>query len=206
MNAQAIQNFIFSKKNAVSLGLAALTGIVLFVAQLTFSYWYLVVAVVYGISLAVVPAKKELSILEQSRKESEELIAQMNAFIEKVIPELSPDVQTLLKVLNKKVQRLLPLLDQLNGGSEEVHTIKRTVTTYLPDMLKDYMELPKPYRRQHKMECGRTPKEELMEQIKVLDKEMDVIIGKATSNKMTDLKIHGQFLTQKYEKRDSWFK
>lgn len=71
-------------------------------------------------------------------------------------------------------------------------------------MLENYLALPPAIACFRPVYGNKTPREYLLEQLDILDKEMKIILVKVLSKDTEALIAHGQFLKNKFGLCDQW--
>ncbi len=115
---------------------------------------------------------------------------------------LSPAVVERLEGILALVEDLEGVLDALERGSEQHHTVVKTVESYIPDMLDRYVQLPVDFARNQKLRNGKTPREILVDQLDILDNELRALRNAAYERKTEELIAHGDFLKEKFARPD----
>lgn len=92
----------------------------------------------------------------------------------------------------------IPRLDQLGGSNRHVHSVKASVTSYLPEILDGYLRLPRSYADTRPVEGGRTTLMNVVEQLDLLSARLDDIFEAACRADAEAVIAHGEFLADKF--------
>jgi hypothetical protein len=103
------------------------------------------------------------------------------------------------------LNRTLDTLDEIVGrwdvvaaSPEHSHTVERIVFEYLPTALQGYLNLPRTFAISARTEGKKSAREELLDQLGVLDKETDRIRTAAYARDLDNLSAQTQFLHDKF--------
>lgn len=101
--------------------------------------------------------------------------------------------------------RLRPLLTYLAANpptEEELIPVRGTVTDYLPTTLDTFLALPTEFARTHRNRAGRSPAEELVEQLALLESGVVEYAQSIYAGDAQRLSNQGRFLQTKFGKTD----
>ena len=195
--------FVYSTANIVGSTLGII-GLLLFFTGVIKSFWLFIVIGLYAIGFFATPRNEALSLTLSQQLNTQALIESLKQLVESVSRRLSPQVMEPLKQLRDTVVEILPNLDKFDGASYQLHSVKQTITDYLPDMLETYLKLPPAYARFHVMKSGHTPRDSLIEQLTLLNKEMSKILESIHAHDVDELLVMEQFLKDKYSAETRW--
>jgi len=100
---------------------------------------------------------------------------------------------------------LRPLLTYLAANpptEEELIPVRATLTDYLPTTLEVFLALPKDFAHTHRNRAGRTPAEELVEQLHLLQAGVVEYAQSIYAGDAQQLSNQGRFLQAKFGKTD----
>lgn len=103
---------------------------------------------------------------------------------------------------------LVELLDVLaarpttTGSAQERYALEATITDYLPTSLETYLALPPAFAQSHRTPEGRTPGEELLEQLVLLEAAVRELALAVYSGDAEHLATQGRFLQTKFSRSD----
>lgn len=101
--------------------------------------------------------------------------------------------------------RLRPLLTYLAAHpptEEELIPVRATLTDYLPTTLDTFLALPTEFARTHRNRAGRSPAEELVEQLGLLESGVEEYAQSIYAGDAQQLSNQGRFLQTKFGKTD----
>lgn len=195
--------FLYSTPNIVG-SVLGLLGLAAFFVGLIKSFWLFIVLGLYAIGFVATPRKTaEIVTLKNSLTDAE-IERGLDELIRKIRKKVSPQILERVMSIKESIALLMPRLTNMNGGDRNLHVIKQTASNYLPEMLQTYLALPTTFARFHRVRGNKTPREILLEQLDILDREMQQIIVDVHSRDTEALIAHGKFLKDKFEEGDSW--
>jgi len=101
--------------------------------------------------------------------------------------------------------RLRPLLEYMSAHpptEEELIPVRATLTDYLPTTLDTFLALPAEFARTHRNRAGRSPAEELVEQLALLESGVVEYAQSIYAGDAQQLSNQGRFLQTKFGKTD----
>lgn len=107
------------------------------------------------------------------------------------------DVQVKVEQIRRKCEVLQRERHRFPFGSPDAYVIKATVEDYLPRTLDAFMAVP-PASRERTMPNGKTPLQELKEQLSLLDSKLDEIAEDLQRQNFDRLLINRQFLEARF--------
>ncbi|HVA23597.1 MAG TPA: hypothetical protein VMW62_04315 [Chloroflexota bacterium] len=107
------------------------------------------------------------------------------------------DVEVKVEQIRRKVEVLLQQRDRFPFGSEDLHIIRATRDDYLPRTLDAYMSVP-PDSRERSMPSGKTPLQELKEQLSLLDTKLDEVAEDLERRNFDRLLANRRFLEHRF--------
>ena len=195
--------FLYSTPNIAG-SLLGLFGLLLFFTGVIKSFWLLIVLGLYGIGFFGAPRSGQLDLAMQNEIATEDLQQQLDKLIRQVQDKLSEPVLERLKSIREALLALIPHLQRMVQSDRNLHVIKSTVSQYLPEMLQNYFSLPPAFARFHTLKSGKTPRDLLLEQLDVLDRELKLILEDIHLKDTDALAAHGLFLKNKFPSGREW--
>jgi hypothetical protein len=203
MQARGLWLFLYSTSNIVG-SFLGLIGLLLFFTGVVKSYWPFIVMGLYGIGYFGTPRSEKLELAMRQDMDYANLKEQLDSLLRSVKKRLSQPVMERLESIKETLITLLPYLREMQRSDHQLHIIKSTATRYLPEMLEKYLALPPAFARFHSLKSGKTPREELLEQLAILDNELKQILEDIHEKKTDDLAAHGRFLRDKFASGKEW--
>ncbi|WP_078119534.1 hypothetical protein [Thiosocius teredinicola] len=195
--------FVYGTPNIVGSALA-LAGLILFFFGVIKSYWPFIVAGLYAIGYMGVPRNPNLHLSMNHALDGRALSEALDGLLKSVKKHVSDAVLERLSSVSETIKQILPHLEKIESNSQYLHSVKKTVTDYLPSMLETYLQLPPAFARLHRMKSGTTPREMLIEQLDLLQREMDKILQNILENDTDALIAHGKFIKEKFAGDYDW--
>lgn len=203
-------NYLTSRSNVTGMagalvafgGLFAATAADLVAAQ---PWWIPVVGGAYGIGALLAPQQKaDLHVgfgaveVATLRKELAELRTRVRKYGGRLSPELNQASRRLLELLGLILERG----DTLAGNPEALHITASTIRDYLPNSLETYINLPRGFALNRRIEGRRTAHEELQSQLDLLQTELQRIADAVYSGEARSLAEQGRFLEEKFRRSE----
>jgi hypothetical protein len=107
------------------------------------------------------------------------------------------DVQVKIEQIRHKIDVLLAQRERFPFGSEELYIVRATRDDYLPRTLDAFMAVPPPLR-DHAMPSGKTPLQELKEQLALLDTKLDEVAEDLQRRNVDRLLANRRFLEERF--------
>ena len=98
------------------------------------------------------------------------------------------------------LEEIIPRWKDLNSFAEQKYTINAVITDYFPEIITNYMNLPKSYYRNGAKSKAAA---EIVEQLGILRKALEDIRNNLYKGVENDITVQGQFLKEKFASNDS---
>jgi hypothetical protein len=204
MISQRLQLFLYSTRNIAGC-LLAMGGLGLFFTGVIGSYWWAVVAGLYGAGVLGWPRNRLAITAEQTELSTEMLAQQVRKLVDSVAEGLPKDSLDCLGSIQKTLTELLPRLRELRDrgviSAKGSFIVVETVRRYLPDTLAAYLRLPKFYAQMQTLADGRTASQTLLDQLGVLDTSLKDVAKSAFAGDAETLVTNGLFLQNKFSEK-----
>lgn len=201
MNKFNFQKFLYSKKNILGMILSFL-GISLYLTGLIDKLWFPIVISLYIFGFIIAPKEKTVIFLHFSGENLNDYIGFLNR-LHKNTSEQLPVIaqQKFEEIINHSNELLNFMLNnstQLDMLNQDIIDIKKIFDTYLPNVINQYIRLPKHYAENIKNQSGNTAKELLIQQLTLLNEQIKKVSYAVYENDAQSLKINGKILEQKF--------
>lgn len=198
-----VQKFLLSNKNMLGLAFSSLVILFAFLGLIK-SFWLPFSVIAYGLGYFVGPVEKEIKFYHFKGENLTDYIGFLRKLVAtiSVSPKIPNEAKFILTHLGEKANELLDFLHKKNDlgiFNEDMNNLKSIFDTYLPKLINEYEKLPIDYANNVKTSNGKTAKEMLLEQLKLLDKTVQEIAYGIYENDVTALKVNGRLLKQKFE-------
>jgi hypothetical protein len=181
---------------------AVLVGAVLFgalVAPLGFFgsllTMLLMVAALYV--FAVYPRFPEQRADELPKVDLKQLAGRTEIWLEAQRPALPAPAKSLIDGIGVQLDLLAPQLQSLDPASPAAAGIRKLVGEDLPELVGGYRRIPEPLRRE--AHAGRTPDEQLVEGLRLIEREIGGAARNLAAGKLDELATRGRYLEIKYQ-------
>lgn len=200
---QKIVYFLYSRKSLVG-SLLGLFGLLLFAVGLIGRFWLGIVIGLYLIGVLATPRDRQYELRFQAKFTAEEIEDELRQLVRHVRRNVSRDILHKVEHIQDSILEILPHIADINSADYDIYNIRQTALEYLPEMLENYVNLPKAFRTLHPVKEGKTAKTLLMEQLDLLDREMEEIVQDFYQNDTQKLVTHGRFLEEKFKDTEVW--
>jgi hypothetical protein len=202
--SQRLQLFLYSPGNILGCVLA-MGGLGLFLGGVIDTFWWAIVAGLYGAGVLVWPRNNLAETAQQTELSTELLAQQVRKLVDSVARGLPKDALDSLHSIQATLSELLPRLHELRDrgiiSAKDSFIVVETVRRYLPDTLAAYLRLPKFYAQMQALADGRTASQTLLDQLRVLDTSLKDVAKSAYAGDAETLVSNGQFLQNKFSEK-----
>ncbi|MEW6765857.1 MAG: hypothetical protein AB1344_08750 [Pseudomonadota bacterium] len=193
-----IVDFLYSRENDIgsAMGIAALA--LHFQGTVT-ELWPYIVATAYtagyllGLSISTRTASQE-----KHTKQLDDIERDLAHLYEQVKFRLPREARDRVHAIITVIEHLLPTLRHGITANQNGFIVRRSVESYLPDMLEAYLRLPREFANSHRLSNDRTPTESLIEQLTLLENSLIKIEFELLHEGSQALLAHGRFLEEKF--------
>lgn len=196
--------FFYSTRNITGC-LLALAGLGLFFGGVIHSYWWAIVAGLYGVGVLGWPRNSLAELAERTELSPDSLAQQVRKLVDSVVSGLPKNSVECLRSIEATLKDLLPRLQELRDrgviSAKDSFTVTQTVSRYLPDTLGAYLRLPKAYAQLQPLADGKTASQTLFDQLQMLDTSLKGIAKNAFEGDAQTLITNGQFLQTKFAEK-----
>jgi hypothetical protein len=191
--------WLYSNRNIAG-SLLALLGPLLFILGVVDRGWLLITAGLYATGALLAPAPPQLTREIADTLSSEQMLRALDELISASKKQLSPDMLQHLASIRGSVRDVLPRLQGVT--SEQAHTVRQTILSYLPDTLASYVALPRTFRSSHRLKDGKTAEQLLTSQLRLLDEQLSQVVETVARGDADALLINDQFLRERFQRRE----
>lgn len=194
--------YLYSDANVYG-SVAALCGLGLLFGGVIDRGWLLIVAGLYALGASVAPRPRSSGVALDVGLSSSDIIARLDQLLRAVGDSVHAEAQKLLQTLRETVAELLPVLDEAvaanpQAADADAVQLRDAVCRYLPETLDAYLRLPKLYRRYHVLRAGKTAEQLLVEQLRLIERQVHDIGARVYRAQAQALLVQGRFLDQKF--------
>ncbi|CAL1240473.1 hypothetical protein [Candidatus Methylocalor cossyra] len=194
--------FLYGRRNLVGTSLALL-GLLLFFTGIIRHYWLFIVAGLYALGFLLTPAERRESLTPQGL-DVDRIEDALDHLVRAIRQRVPAEVLAKVEGIREAIIALLPELQRQDWEQgHQIHIIRETALSYLPDMLGSYLRLPAAFAQRHPIKDGKTARQLLNEQLDLLDGEIKRIAVDLHRRDLGALVAHGRFLREKFG-RSEW--
>lgn len=166
----------------------------------------LLIAIGVGLAVVVVRVASEFLVPRDRKLELADSFAAQDEVVRKSLAEtlagihgrVPAEVEQSVVSIRQNVLDILGREARLAAHSPELFVVLRTATDYMPTALQTYLRLPAGYATSRRQADGKTAQEILLEQLKLLDREMVDVADAVTKHDLDRLRAHGRFLADRF--------
>lgn len=203
-NKLTFKKFFYSNKNITGAAMASL-ALVLFLVGIIDAFVWPIVVGFYVFGIMVGPKEKTTVFYHFDGENLDDYAGFLLRLAKNSEKSLPYDAQKVLVSIVMSAQELISFIQKdpkVVTFNEDFMNVKKIFDDYLPKLINQYVKLPQNYAENIKTKNGKTPKEMLIEQLKIMDNEVKNIAYAIYENDVQTIKIHGRILEQKFAKKN----
>jgi hypothetical protein len=190
--------FLYGNKNIAG-SLAALAALGAFFAGIIHEFWFAIVAGAYGVGYLATPSSRAFESSISAQMSAAEIKTALDSLSHEVAGRVPKNVSALVDSISQSIIEILPTMAKDNTEDQNTYTIRQTALQYLPETLKNYLDLPPAFRNLYPVQDGKTATQLLVEQLTLLDGKMKEIVNNYLANDSQALVANGRFLSDKFK-------
>jgi hypothetical protein len=150
------------------------------------------------LTLSVWPADDRRAIPAEALRTADirALPAQTERWLDAQRPALPAPAMTLVDQIGVRLETLAPQLAQLEPGAPAAEEVRKLIGEQLPDFVRGYQRVPDALRQVPRN--GKTPDSELMDGLRVIEREIGQMTEQLAQGDLDSLSTRGRFLELKY--------
>jgi hypothetical protein len=203
--SSAAGRWLGSSKNI----LGSVLGAVAVGAQLVFGLgplWPLVVIASYGVGALVAPRDRvDLRLGLGAGASADQLAEQLRVFrraMKGQASKLEAGANGILSHILDTLDEIVARWDDLGAAPDQRHVVEQMIIDYLPTSIQKYLNLPRTFALQSRVEGKKSAHDELVDQLTILQSESDRIRTALYARDLDALGDQGRFLREKFGKSD----
>ena len=191
--------YLYSSRNIVGCCLALL-GIGAYLGGLIDQWWLPISMGLYAAGALLVPSQGLIDLDIYQQYDDQRLVEGLERLINQTSRQLPAEAVAVLQQIPPTLQSLQPRLTGSDNSlpSDQIQTVIGAITRDLPQTLAGYLRLPTAFASFHPLEQGKTAKDLLLEQLKLLKGQLDKIAEAAFKDDAEALLSNGQYLKEKF--------
>lgn len=157
----------------------------------------LALLIVTTLAIALWPTERAPTPAKLAETDVKALPAATGRWLEAQRPALPAPAVTLADAIGAKLDLLTPQLATLDAGSPQAQELRQLIGEQLPGLVDGYARVPRSLRQVER--AGTTPDAQVIEGLKVIDRELAEMSQQLASDDMDALATRGRFLELKYK-------
>ena len=193
-----LRRFLGSKGHVVGM-LFAIIGILLLNNGLTNGILGLgLVLLLYGTGyfFASRPQREVLQL--SGAKDAPEIHDGLDGILATIRPRVADDIYYRVRSIRDAINFTLETSRDRDPVDPAIHMVRQTATTYLPEALSTYLDLPRLYAERELVDGRRTPHDVLLDQLYLMDLKVRQVAEDIVKNGSQRLVTHGRFLEDRF--------
>ena len=179
--------------------LFALAGILLYSGHMITGWLGLAaIPALYATGYFVAARPRQKPLAPQQVSDAPALRDSLDEMLDAIHKRVAVDIYYLVRSIRDSVVFTLENSGGFAETDPDVHLMRRTATTYLPEALSTYLSLPRRYAETKRLEDGRTPHDVLMDQLSLMDEQTRRVASNLIRNNSQRLVSHGRFIDDRY--------
>lgn len=125
------------------------------------------------------------------------LAGKTEMWLESQRPALPAPAVNLMQDIGLRLDQLAPQLQTLSDNDPAAREVRKLVGEHLPELINGYKRIPETLKR--KEHGGKTPEQQLVDGLKLIDREIETMTGQISRGELDKLATRGRFLELKYD-------
>jgi hypothetical protein len=125
------------------------------------------------------------------------LAGKTEIWLEAQRPMLPAPAISIVQDIGVRLDQLAPQLQTLNENDPASREVRKLVGEHLPELINGYKRIPESLKR--KENSGKTPEQQLIDGLKVIDREIEAMTGQISRGELDKLATRERFLEIRYD-------
>ena len=125
------------------------------------------------------------------------LAGKTEIWLESQRPALPAPAVNLMQDIGLRLDQLAPQLQTLDDNDPAAREVRKLVGEHLPELINGYKRIPESLKR--KDHGGKTPEQQLVDGLKLIDREIETMTGQISRGELDKLATRGRYLELKYD-------
>lgn len=126
----------------------------------------------------------------------ETLAGKTEIWLEAQRAALPPPAISIVQDIGVRLDQLAPQLQTIDNNDPAAREVRKLVGEHLPELINSYKRIPDTLKRQD--HGGKTPEQQLVDGLKVIDREIETMTGQIARGELDKLATRGRFLEIRY--------
>jgi hypothetical protein len=127
----------------------------------------------------------------------ESLAGKTEIWLEAQRPMLPAPAVVIMQDIGMRLDQLAPQLSALDDNDPAALEVRKLVGEHLPELINGYKRIPDPLK--HMEYGGKSPDQQLVDGLKLIDREIETMTGQISRGELDKLATRGRFLELKYD-------
>jgi hypothetical protein len=150
-----------------------------------------------------IAARPKLTALGQPRsRETAKVSDQLAEILAAIRGRVADDIYYRVRSIRDAVVFTLEASGPQNEADPDIHMVRQTATTYLPEALSTYLNLPREFAEYELVDGKRTSRDMLVDQLTLMDTKTRQVAEQVIRRGSQELMTHGRFLADRYGESD----
>jgi hypothetical protein len=125
------------------------------------------------------------------------LAGKTEIWLEAQRPMLPAPAVTIVQDIGVRLDQLAPQLQTLGENDPASREVRKLVGEHLPELINSYKRIPEALKR--KDNSGKTPEQQLVDGLKVIDREIETMTGQISRGELDKLATRDRYLEIRYD-------
>lgn len=125
------------------------------------------------------------------------LAGKTEIWLEAQRPALPAPAISVMQDIGVRLDQLAPQLQTLDENDPAAREVRKLVGEHLPELVNGYKRIPETLKR--KEHGGKTPEQQLVDGLKLIDREIETMTGQISRGELDKLATRGRYLELKYD-------
>ena len=125
------------------------------------------------------------------------LAGKTEIWLEAQRPMLPAPAISIVQDIGVRLDQLAPQLQTLDENDPASREVRKLVGEHLPELINGYKRIPEPLKRTEY--GGKTPEQQLIDGLKVIDREIEAMTGQISRGELDKLATRERFLEIRYD-------
>lgn len=128
------------------------------------------------------------------------LAGKTEIWLEAQRPALPAPAISVMQDIGMRLDQLAPQLQTLDENDPAAREVRKLVGEHLPELVNGFKRIPETLKR--KEHGGKTPEQQLVDGLKLIDREIETMTGQISRGELDKLATRGRFLEIRYSGSD----
>lgn len=164
-------------------------------------FWGVMITAIAGTAAVIAmmryPAMPMPTTESLRQTDLETLAGKTEIWLEAQRPALPAPAVAIMQDIGIRLDQLAPQLQTLDDSNPAAREVRKLVGEHLPELINGYKRIPEPLK--HKEYGGKTPDQQLVDGLKLIDREIETMTGQIARGELDKLATQSRYLEIKYD-------